>query len=65
MSSNEYPTYYLPDSGDPNTKKDMPKPTVNSVVIIGANGSGKSKLGAWIEKQDRVTVHRIGAQPIR
>ena len=62
MSSNEYPTYYLPDSGDPNTKKDMPKPTVNSVVIIGANGSGKSKLGAWIEKQDRVTVHRIGAQ---
>ena len=21
------------------------------VIIIGANGSGKSKLGAWIEKQ--------------
>ena len=24
----------------------------NVVIIIGANGSGKSKLGAWIEKQD-------------
>lgn len=24
----------------------------NSVIIIGANGSGKSKLGAWIEKND-------------
>lgn len=35
---------------------------VNSVVIIGANGSGKSKLGAWIEQQDFEKVHRISAQ---
>ncbi|EIK80910.1 ABC transporter, ATP-binding protein-related protein [Gardnerella vaginalis 1400E] len=34
----------------------------NSVIIIGANGSGKSKLGAWIEDQDSDIVHRIGAQ---
>lgn len=24
----------------------------NALVIIGANGAGKSKLGAWIEQQD-------------
>lgn len=34
----------------------------NSMIIIGANGSGKSKLGEWIEKQDEKTTHRIGAQ---
>lgn len=34
----------------------------NAVVIIGANGSGKSKLGAWIEQRDMNNVHRIAAQ---
>jgi ABC-type cobalamin/Fe3+-siderophores transport system ATPase subunit len=34
----------------------------NSLIIIGANGSGKSKLGAWIEQQDMENVHRVGAQ---
>ena len=34
----------------------------NSVIIIGANGSGKSKLGAWIEGEDPLDVHRIAAQ---
>ena len=34
----------------------------NSVIIIGANGSGKSKLGAWIEGEDPLDIHRIGAQ---
>lgn len=33
----------------------------NSIIIIGENGSGKSKLGAWIEDQDTDIVHRIGA----
>lgn len=32
-----------------------------SVVIVGANGSGKSRLGAWIEQQSK-SVHRISAQ---
>lgn len=36
--------------------------TSNSLVIIGANGAGKSHLGAWIEQQDLPNVHRIGAQ---
>lgn len=34
----------------------------NSFIIIGANGSGKSKLGAWIEEEDKDKVHRIGGQ---
>lgn len=33
-----------------------------SVVIVGANGSGKSRLGAWIERNGGVLVHRISAQ---
>jgi energy-coupling factor transporter ATP-binding protein EcfA2 len=36
----------------------------NNIVIIGANGSGKTRLGSWIEKelQNTHTVHRISAQ---
>lgn len=34
----------------------------NSMIIIGANGSGKSQLGAWIEKNNPKDTHRIGAQ---
>ncbi|MBB6452771.1 ABC-type cobalamin/Fe3+-siderophores transport system ATPase subunit [Salirhabdus euzebyi] len=34
----------------------------NSLVMIGANGSGKSRLGAWIEQQDLENVHRVSAQ---
>ena len=34
----------------------------NSVIIIGGNGSGKSKLGAWIERRDYSVTHRIAAQ---
>ena len=38
--------------------------TENNIVIIGANGSGKSRLGAWIEQQMQTSliVHRISAQ---
>ena len=37
---------------------------VASLVIIGANGSGKSRLGAWIEDHPPSgrAVHRIAAQ---
>lgn len=52
-------TYYLPDE---NGNKFEHHTDFNSVVIIGANGSGKSKLGAWIEQQDMENIHRIGAQ---
>ena len=34
----------------------------NSVIIIGSNGSGKSKLGAWIEQSALYDTHRVGAQ---
>lgn len=50
--------YYLPDRDG---KKEYCT-ELNSVIIIGANGSGKSKLGAWIEQQDMENIHRIGAQ---
>lgn len=35
-----------------------------SVVIIGANGAGKTRLGSWIEfsSTHRLKVHRISAQ---
>ena len=34
----------------------------NSIIIIGANGSGKSKLGAWMEKNKTHNIHRVAAQ---
>lgn len=34
----------------------------NSLIIIGANGAGKSRLGAWIEGEDLNNIHRVGAQ---
>ena len=33
-----------------------------TIVFIGANGSGKSRLGAWIENKYPKNVHRISAQ---
>lgn len=34
------------------------------LVLIGANGSGKTRLGIWLEEnnQNTIPVHRIGAQ---
>ncbi len=52
-------TYWLPDANG--AKKDYTTES-NAVVIIGANGAGKSKLGAWIEQKSMVSVHRIAAQ---
>ena len=51
--------YWLPNKIG---QKEKHKTETNSVVIIGANGSGKSKLGAWIEQQDLQNIHRIGGQ---
>lgn len=52
-------TYYLPDTTGTMGKNETES---NSVIIIGANGSGKSKLGAWMEQQNMMEVHRIGGQ---
>jgi len=49
----------------PPSKSDPDKQTIaveGQVVIIGANGSGKTRLGWWIEKTDTERVHRISAQ---
>ncbi len=51
--------YHLPDIDGNKTEYTT---ATNSVIIIGANGSGKSKLGAWIEQNNSENVHRIGAQ---
>ena len=52
--------YYLPDV---NSAPETHETEKNSIIIIGANGAGKSHLGAWMEKQDNEKrVHRIGGQ---
>lgn len=52
-------TYVLPDENNEPVEKQGKR---HSMVIIGANGSGKSKLGAWIGKQTPNNTHRISAQ---
>lgn len=51
--------YVLPDEN--NEVKEY-ETNQRSLIIIGANGAGKSQLGAWMEKQRPATIHRIGAQ---
>ncbi|MDN6292942.1 MAG: DUF4435 domain-containing protein, partial [Tetragenococcus halophilus] len=51
--------YILPDE---NGKRVEHSTNNNSLIIIGANGSGKSKLGAWMERSDIENTHRVGAQ---
>lgn len=51
--------YWLPNA---NGNKEKHTTEQNAVIIVGANGSGKSKLGAWIEEQQMDSVHRIAAQ---
>jgi len=52
----------------PSLKKDFTiDPTVqteSSIVVIGANGSGKTRLGTWLEfnSEKKALVHRISAQ---
>jgi len=37
---------------------------IGSVVIVGANGSGKTRLGSWLEmdSQQAAMTHRLAAQ---
>ncbi|WP_314559227.1 DUF4435 domain-containing protein [uncultured Parvimonas sp.] len=51
--------YILPDQ---NNKPDEKETNYQSMIIIGANGSGKSRLGAWIEQNSLDKTHRISAQ---
>ncbi|MFQ2623988.1 DUF4435 domain-containing protein [Aeromonas caviae] len=52
----------LPQSGNSNETFDFP--VSSSVVITGANGSGKTRLGAWLELESnqKDIVRRISAQ---
>lgn len=54
------PVLRLPASGGGGDQIEVPHN--GSVVIVGANGSGKSRLGAWIERNAGGLVHRISAQ---
>ncbi|MEZ4808899.1 MAG: AAA family ATPase [Allomuricauda sp.] len=45
--------------GDPNTS---PEVEFNHLVVIGANGSGKTRFGSWIEEMYAGSTHRISAQ---
>lgn len=56
------PKLYLPDQDGSGSKIEIEHN--GSAVIVGANGAGKSRLGAWIEKNTNadVIVHRISAQ---
>lgn len=59
MTDKQNYQYYFPGiNGEP----EIHETQVNSVIIIGANGSGKSKLGAWMEQQDGGNIHRVAAQ---
>jgi energy-coupling factor transporter ATP-binding protein EcfA2/5'-deoxynucleotidase YfbR-like HD superfamily hydrolase len=48
-----------PKKGNPNT---YPEIDINQLVVIGANGSGKTRLGSWIEEKFPDKTHRITAQ---
>lgn len=60
-SEHETPEFHLPES--PSTGRSS-IPGDQNVVVIGANGSGKSRLGAWIELESpqKERAHRISAQ---
>lgn len=48
--------YWLPNEEG---KREKCATQSNSVIIIGANGAGKSRLGVWIEDQNSNNTHRI------
>jgi len=55
-------TVLVPKSGNTDDKDTIDD--ISSLVVVGANGSGKSRLGAWIEENPPVGVetHRVSAQ---
>ena len=57
--SKQHFTYWLPDK---NGNRQIHRTNNNAVIIIGANGAGKSHLGAWIEQNGMDEVHRIASQ---
>lgn len=54
----------LPTSKNTNSGNTEIKLNNNSIIFIGANGAGKTNLGAWIERRESENVHRISAQKV-
>ncbi|WP_303823112.1 DUF4435 domain-containing protein [Abiotrophia defectiva] len=59
MIQNKEYRYILPDE---NNKPITNQTECHSVIMIGSNGSGKTRLGVWIEKNMGDETHRISAQ---
>ncbi|MGH2268092.1 hypothetical protein ACRCD4_07390 [Campylobacter taeniopygiae] len=57
MKDKKY-SYNLPNIS--NEKQEF-KTNANSIIIVGVNGSGKSRLGAWMDKMHE-NLYRIPAQ---
>ena len=55
--------FTLPQSTNPNQTIDVIE-TEGIIVVIGANGTGKTRLGSWIEFSPGSVdkVHRVSAQ---
>ena len=53
--------YWLPNRNNPQNADEHPF-AGQSVILVGGNGAGKSKLGAWIEKVDTNITHRVAPQ---
>lgn len=54
---------FPPSASEPNQIKELECQT--SIVVVGANGAGKSRLGSWLELKgppQKERVHRIAAQ---
>lgn len=61
METPQFRRLFLPAS---TSSGDTSVESSGSIVIIGANGSGKTRIGAWIEfdSQQKELVHRVSAQ---
>lgn len=58
--STRYHHYYLPSQNVDSKGKEY-ETDVNSVVLIGANGSGKTRIGEWLERTYPQEVQRISS----
>lgn len=52
------PVFDVPTSGEP---VHIEIESGASLVLLGANGAGKTRLGVWIENALGERVHRVGA----
>lgn len=62
MKTLKIPRYIFSSDYNMPTIEDVEVKSPHSFVIVGANGSGKSKLGAYLEKENSNKTLRISAQ---